>query len=101
MIFFINVTQFKLIQKIHYKARNKDQNKDQNMKPSKQLSFYKDPRKGTKIWWIKKQTTYGGSFDYRKVERPFDSKKLVHVVLKQIWEKGSILQSRRKVLGIS
>jgi REP element-mobilizing transposase RayT len=42
----------------------------------------KDPRRNTKLWWIKKQTTYGGAMNYRKVARPFDTKKLVHVVLK-------------------
>jgi REP element-mobilizing transposase RayT len=49
---------------------------------AKQLSLFKDPRKNTKRWWIVKQTTYGGSLNYRKVARPFDRKKLVHVVLK-------------------
>jgi REP element-mobilizing transposase RayT len=50
------------------------------MKRAKQLSLFKDPRKNTKRWWIEKQTTYGGSMEYRKVARPFDSKKLTHVV---------------------
>lgn len=49
---------------------------------AKQLSLLKDPRKNTKLWWIVKQTTYGGSMDYRKVKRPFDSKKLTHAVFK-------------------
>ncbi|HPI40395.1 MAG TPA: transposase [Pseudobdellovibrionaceae bacterium] len=48
----------------------------------KQLSFIKDPRNDTKLWWIQKQKNYGGSLNYRKVERPFDSKQLVHVVFK-------------------
>lgn len=49
---------------------------------TKQLSFLKDPRKNTKLWWIAKQSTYGGSLNYRKVCRPFDSKKLTHAVFK-------------------
>lgn len=49
---------------------------------AKQLSLLKNPRRNTKLWWIVKQTTYGGSLNYRKVPRPFDRKKLVHVVLK-------------------
>ncbi|HPI41323.1 MAG TPA: transposase [Pseudobdellovibrionaceae bacterium] len=48
----------------------------------KQLSFIKAPRKDTKLWWIEKQKNYGGSLNYRKVERPFDSKQLVHIVFK-------------------
>ena len=52
------------------------------MRKPKQLSLIKDPRKNTKLWWIAKQGVYGGSLDYRKVKRPFDSKKLVHAVLK-------------------
>lgn len=51
-------------------------------KRPKQFSLIKDPRKNTKLWWIVKQTTYGGSMNYRKVRRPFDSKKLTHTVLK-------------------
>lgn len=49
---------------------------------SKQLSLLKAPRKNTKRWWIEKQTTYGGSLNYRKLPRPFDSKKLTHAVFK-------------------
>jgi len=48
----------------------------------KQLSIFKDPRKNTKLWWIVKQNVYGGSINYRKVARPFDSKMLTHVVFK-------------------
>jgi len=48
----------------------------------KQLSFIKDPPNDTKLWWIQKQKNYGGSLNYRKVERPFDSKHLVHIVFK-------------------
>lgn len=55
---------------------------DESMKKPKQLSFLKEPRPNTKLWWIQKQYNYGGALDYRKVERPFDSKKLVHVVFK-------------------
>ncbi len=47
-----------------------------------QKSFFKEARKSTLRWWVEKQFVYGGSLNYRKVERPFDSKKLVHVVLK-------------------
>lgn len=49
---------------------------------AKQLSLLKDPRKNTKLWWIQKHHVYGGSLNYRKVARPFDSKKLNHVVFK-------------------
>lgn len=49
---------------------------------SKQLSLLKDPRKDTKLWWIKRQHNYGGSMNYRKVPRPFDSRKLTHAVFK-------------------
>jgi hypothetical protein len=52
------------------------------MARAKQLSLLKDPRKNTKLWWIVKQTTYGGSMNYRKIKRPFDSKKLTHAVFK-------------------
>ncbi len=77
----------------------KPSNKTHKIKPSKQLSFFKDPRRDTKIWWIKKQTTYGGSFDYRKVERPFDSKKLVHVVFKANLGKGIYFTKSQKSVG--
>ena len=66
------------------------------MKQVKQLSLIKDPRKNTKLWWIKKQNTYGGSFNYRKVERPFDSKKLVHVVFKAKLGKGIYFTKSQK-----
>ena len=49
---------------------------------AKQLTLIKGPRKNTKLWWIVNKTTYGGSLNYRKVPRPFDSKKLTHAVLK-------------------
>jgi REP element-mobilizing transposase RayT len=52
------------------------------MAKAKQLSLLKDPRINTKLWWIVKQSTYGGSLNYRKVKRPFDSKKLTHAVFK-------------------
>jgi len=52
------------------------------MSRAKQLSLIKDPRSETKLWWIQKQHTYGGELNYRKVARPFDSKKLTHAVLK-------------------
>src|ERR1700712_480369 len=51
------------------------------MRKVPQLSLIKGPRKDTKLWWITKHTTYGGSLAYRKVARPFDSKKLTHGVL--------------------
>lgn len=52
------------------------------MPKQKQLSLFKEPRKNTKLWWVQKQNTYGGSLNYRKVARPFDSKKLTHSVFK-------------------
>lgn len=48
----------------------------------RQLPLLKEPRQNTKLWWIVKQSVYGGSLDYRKVRRPFDSKKLTHAVFK-------------------
>jgi len=55
--------------------------KDRMARPN-QLSLFKNPRKNTKLWWIVKQNVYGGSINYRKVARPFDSKKLTHTVFK-------------------
>jgi hypothetical protein len=49
---------------------------------ARQLSLFKSPRRNTKLWWIVKKTTYGGSLNYRKVARPFDRRKLVHAALK-------------------
>ncbi len=49
---------------------------------AKQLPLLKDPRQNTKLWWIVKRTNYGGSMNYRKVRRPFDSKMLTHAVFK-------------------
>jgi hypothetical protein len=50
------------------------------MARKQQLSLFKPPRKNTKLWWITEQHSYGGSMNYRKVARPFDSKKLTHAV---------------------
>lgn len=47
-----------------------------------QLSLIKDPRIQTKLWWVVKRSTYGGSMNYRKVKRPFDSRMLTHAVFK-------------------
>jgi len=47
----------------------------------KQLELIKPPRRETKLWWITQQHVYGGAINYRKVARPFDSKKLTHAVL--------------------
>lgn len=55
---------------------------------AKQLQLIDDPRKKTKLWWIRKQYAYGGSMNYRKVARPFDSKKLTHAVFKAKLGKG-------------
>lgn len=49
---------------------------------ARQLSLIKDPRKNTKLWWIVKQSVYGGSLNYRKVRRPFSRKKITHAVFK-------------------
>lgn len=64
----------------------------------KQLSLLKDPRKNTKLWWIVKQTTYGGSMNYRKVKRPFDSKKLTHSVFKASLGKDNGFHRHQKVV---
>jgi REP element-mobilizing transposase RayT len=64
----------------------------------KQLSLLKDPRKNTKLWWIVKQSTYGGSLNYRKVKRPFDSKKLTHAVFKaRLGKSNGFLRNERMV----
>ena len=68
------------------------------MKKPKQMSFIKDPRKDTKLWWIVKQGIYGGSLDYRKVKRPFDSKRLVHAVFKG--NPGTQLRFTKSVVSI-
>jgi len=68
------------------------------MKSSKQLSLFNDPRKGTKLWWIRKKQVYGGSINYRKVSRPFDSKQLIHAVLKG--RPGSALRFTKSVKSI-
>ncbi|PIT98932.1 MAG: hypothetical protein COT74_11835 [Bdellovibrionales bacterium CG10_big_fil_rev_8_21_14_0_10_45_34] len=47
-----------------------------------QLSLITEPRRDTKLWWIETQHQYGGSLDYRKVKRPFDTTKLIHTVFK-------------------
>ncbi len=60
---------------------------------ARQLTLLKEPRRNTKLWWIVKQSAYGGSLDYRKVRRPFDSKKLTHVVFKA--ELGKALRFTR------
>lgn len=67
----------------------------------KQLSLFKDPRKNTKLWWIRKQKNYGGSLNYRKVERPFDSKQLVHVVFKaQIGQQTWLTRSSKSIQNL-
>ena len=68
------------------------------MSRPKQLSLFKDPRKKTKLWWIVKQTTYGGDLNYRKVARPFDSKKLTNAVFKS--QLGTALRFTRSQLSI-
>ncbi len=67
----------------------------------KQLSLFKDPRRNTKLWWIRKQKNYGGSLNYRKVERPFDSKQLVHVVFKaQIGQQTWLTRSSKSIQNL-
>lgn len=68
------------------------------LKRPKQFSLLKDPRRNTKLWWIVKQTTYGGSMDYRKVRRPFDSKKLTHVVFKARLGKANGFHRNKRVV---
>lgn len=70
------------------------------MRP-KQTSFFKSARRNTKKYWIENQSVYGGSLNYRKCSRPFDSKKLVHVVFKgrlgkSIW----FTRSQRSIVEI-
>lgn len=47
-----------------------------------QLPLIKEPRSNTKRWWIEKHHVFGGSIQHRKYRRPFDTQKLVHLVLK-------------------
>jgi len=49
---------------------------------TQQTSFFKAPKTQTKKWWVEEQNVYGGELQYRKCARPFDSKKLVHIVFK-------------------
>lgn len=65
---------------------------------AKQIPLIKDPRTNTKLWWIRKQHAYGGEMNYRKVARPFDSKKLTHAVLKS--RLGSALRFTRSQSSI-
>lgn len=65
---------------------------------AKQQSLIKDPRRKTKLWWIVKQTTYGGSMNYRKVRRPFDSKKLTHAVFKARLGKSNGFHRNQRVV---
>ena len=51
-------------------------------RPPKQTSLFKKPKTNTKKWWVEEQNVYGGDLNYRKTSRPFDSKKLIHVVFK-------------------
>jgi hypothetical protein len=68
------------------------------MSRAKQMTLLKDPPKNTKLWWIVKQTTYGGDMNYRKVKRPFDSKKLTHVVFKAKLGKSNGFSSRERIV---
>lgn len=75
------------------------------MRKSVQLSLIKKPRKNTKLWWIEEKKVYGGSLNYRKIKRPFDERKLNHVVFKArlgpgIWFTKS-QRSISKLLGSS
>jgi REP element-mobilizing transposase RayT len=57
-----------------------------HMAKLKQTSFFKDPRKNTKRWWVETQYVFGGGLKYKKCKRPFGRNRLVHVVLKaQEW----------------
>lgn len=65
---------------------------------TKQLLLIREPRRDTKLWWITKRTTYGGAMNYRKVARPFDSKRLTHAVFKA--RLGSALRFTRSQSSI-
>lgn len=66
---------------------------------AKQLNLIKEPRRDTKLWWIRQGSNYGGSLNYRKVERPFDSKKAVHVVFKAQVGQGIWLSKSQKSIA--
>ena len=66
------------------------------MKQKGQLSLFKETRKNTKLWWIENHGSYGGALNYRKVKRPFSSKKLVHVVFKGRLGRGIYFTRSRK-----
>lgn len=68
---------------------------------SKQTSFFKPVRKNTKRWWVENQLVYGGALNYRKCSRPFDSKKLIHVVFKgQLGKSIWFTKSQRSIVEI-
>lgn len=66
---------------------------------ARQYSLFKATRKNTKLWWIREAHCYGGAMNYRKVPRPFDSKKLSHVVFKA--SVGKSLRFTRSVRSIT
>lgn len=73
---------------------------------AKQRSFFKPVRTQTLRWWVENQQVYGGALNYRKVQRPFDSKKLVHVVFKAtlgpaVWFTQSERSTARLVMQIA
>lgn len=68
------------------------------MAKSSQLSLLKEPRKHTKKWWVVKHSTYGGALNYRKLERPFDSKKLTHIVFKARTTQGTSFRKRETTI---
>lgn len=82
------------------------------MKRFAQLSLFKKPRRNTKRWWVEEQKVYGGSLNYRKTKRPFDERKLNHVVFKArlgpgIWftrsqrSIGKLLRSSAQRYGVN
>lgn len=65
---------------------------------ARQYSLFKQVRKNTKLWWIREAHCYGGALKYRKVARPFDSKKLSHVVFKaNVGKSLRFTKSRRSI----
>lgn len=68
------------------------------MTKASQLSLLKTRRKKSKIGWIEKQNIYGGALEYRKIKRPFDSRKLTHIVFKA--RAGEVTSLRKRETAI-
>ncbi len=55
--------------------------------------------RNTLRWWVQEKQNYGGEFHYRKLPRPYDQKKLVHVVFKARVGSGIYLTSSSRSIS--